>query len=148
MFFPNIQVVGLASKFQERLYSHGIQQAVSRTLANRKHTTELSAVVHKNTKYCKGLVVAVAAGESGIVFGKIALILLDQNRIHLIVEKHQSVLLVDIGVHYLILQGDYICVDIDSLVDYYPLPVYDLCVLFQWLPFITLSVFNFAGVDA
>jgi len=82
--------------------------------------------VYKNTKYCKGQVVAVADSDSGIVFGKIALILLDQSRIHLIVEKHQSVLLVDVGVHYLTLQGDYICVDIDSLVDYCPLPIYDL----------------------
>ncbi len=127
LFFPNIQVIGVASNFEERLYSHGIQQAVSRTLANRKNITELSVVVYKNTKYSKGLVVAVADGESGILFGKIVLILLDQSRVHLIVEKHQSALLVDFGVRHLTLQGDYICVDIDSVVDYYPLPVYDLC---------------------
>uniref|UniRef100_A0A8C2FGN5 Uncharacterized protein n=1 Tax=Cyprinus carpio TaxID=7962 RepID=A0A8C2FGN5_CYPCA len=115
LFFPNIQVVGLASNFEERLYSHEIQQAVSRTLANRKNTTELSAVVYKNTKYSKGLAVAVAETDHGILFGKIVLILLDQSRIHLILEKHQSVLLVDVGVRYLTLQGGYICVDIDSV---------------------------------
>lgn len=67
-------------------------------MANRKNTTELSAVVYMNTKYSKGLVVAVADSDHAILFGKIVLILHDQSRIHLIVEKHQSVLLVDVGV--------------------------------------------------
>lgn len=127
LFFPNIQVVGPASNFEERVYSHGIQQALSRTLSNRKNTTELSAVVYNTTKFSKDLVVAVADSDHGILFGKIVLILLDQSRIHLIVEKHQSVLLVDVGVRYLTLLRGYICVDIDSLVGYYPLPKYDLC---------------------
>lgn len=42
-------------------------------------------------------------------------------------EKRQSALLVDVGVRHMTLQGDYICMDIDSVVDYYSLPVYDLC---------------------
>lgn len=65
--------------------------------------------MYKNAKYSKGLVVAVVDGDSGIVFGKIVLILLDQNRVHLIVEKHQSVLLIDVGVCCLTPEGDYMC---------------------------------------
>ena len=127
LFLPNIQVVGLASNFEEKLYSHRIQQALSRPFANRKNTTELSAVVYKNAKYSKELVVEVADGDSGIVFGKIVLILLDQSKVHLIVEKHHSVLLIDVGVCCLTPEGDYMCVDLDSLVDYYLLPHYHLC---------------------
>ncbi len=78
-------MVGLASNFEEKLYSHRIQQALSRMLANRKNTTELSAVVYKNTKYSKGLVVAMVDSDSGIVFVRIVLILLDKSRVHLII---------------------------------------------------------------
>ncbi|KAI7801440.1 hypothetical protein IRJ41_013437 [Triplophysa rosa] len=91
------------------------------------------------------MVVAVEVSDSGIVFGKIVLILLDQNRVLLVLEKHKSVKLVDVGVHYLTREGDYICVDIDSLIDYYPYQ-FMAYVAFQLLPFITLFVFNFAGV--
>lgn len=127
LFSPDIQVVGLTSNFEERLYSHGIQHALSRTLTSRANIKELSAVVFKNTKYSKGMVVAVEVSDSGIIFGNIVLILLDQNRVLLVLEKHQSVKLVDVGVHYLTREEDYICVGIDSLIDYYPLPVYGFC---------------------
>uniref|UniRef100_A0A8D0D3X7 Uncharacterized protein n=1 Tax=Sander lucioperca TaxID=283035 RepID=A0A8D0D3X7_SANLU len=66
----------------------------------------MTAVVYKNTKYCKGLVVAVAHDDNGILFGKIVLILLHQSRVYLILEKCESVLLIDVGVHWLTVQGD------------------------------------------
>ena len=70
--FPNIQVEAQSSNFKEKLYSHGIQQALSRMLASRKNNTQFSAVLYKNTLYSKGLVLAV--GVRGILFGKMVLI--------------------------------------------------------------------------
>ncbi|KAA0721353.1 hypothetical protein E1301_Tti020631 [Triplophysa tibetana] len=62
------------------------------------------------------MVVAVEVSDSGIVFGNIVLILLDQNRVLLVLEKRQSVKLVDVGVHYLTREGDYICVTMPEAV--------------------------------
>lgn len=126
LFSPNIQVVGLANNFDGRLFNDGVQQAL-RTMGNRGNTTEVSAILYKNTKYCKGLVVVVDENDHGLIFGKIVLILICQSRVHLIVEKHQSVPLVDLGVHCLTAEAHYVCVDIDNLADYYPLPQYDFC---------------------
>ena len=56
LFSPIIQVVGLTSNFEENHYNDSIQQALSRTLDNTKNTAELSAVLYKNTKYCKDLI--------------------------------------------------------------------------------------------
>uniref|UniRef100_A0A8C9X4V2 Uncharacterized protein n=1 Tax=Sander lucioperca TaxID=283035 RepID=A0A8C9X4V2_SANLU len=67
----------------------------------------MTAVVYKNTKYCKGLVVVVAHDDNGILFGKIVLILLHHSRVYLILEKCESVLLIDVGVYWLTVQGEY-----------------------------------------
>lgn len=66
------------------------------------------------------------AHDDGILFGKIVLILLHQSKVYLMLEKYESVLLIDVGVHSLTVQGEYMCVDMDSLADYYPLPLYHL----------------------
>lgn len=67
--------------------------------------------------------------DEGIMFGNIQLIIVhDNSNVYFVTKKSQSFCLVDQGVHCLKAQDQgYLCINQDSLLDYYPLPEYSLC---------------------
>lgn len=88
-------------------------------------TLETASVTFKGTMYKRGMV--VQQNDTGYMFGKIVLILINQSCVHFVVEQYQSVPVVDMGVHCLQNSNDacYVCLTMDSLADYYPLPAYN-----------------------
>lgn len=126
LFSPDVQVVGPVTRFEDKLYCPLIQEAFHGTSVLKKDTTGVSSIVYKNIRYCKGLVVAVSHDDKGILFGKIVLILINESRVYLMLEACESVFLIDVGLHLLNEKGAYMCVNIDTLADYYPLPVYEI----------------------
>ena len=66
--------------------------------------------------------------DDGFVFGRIELMLI-QNclEVYFVMEKCQSVPLVELGLHALVLQTEQtqmVCIKAEDLLDYYPLPAY------------------------
>jgi hypothetical protein len=97
---------------------------------------ETASATYKGTTYKKGMTVVLNLNDSGYVLGKIALIIVKQEKVYFVSEKYQSVPVLDLGVHCLqhSCETQYVCVGADSLADYYPVPVYrrfdlDLAVL-------------------
>lgn len=126
LFPPTIQVAGVASELDIESYNSGIQSALQTSVICKHATSEVSALIYKGSKYTKGLVVVLDHSEEDtLVFGKIALILIDDKQVYFVVLVHHSVFLIDLGVHHLNQsENKYVCVHADSLLDYYPLPVY------------------------
>lgn len=125
LFAPAVQAVGETSEYDEQLYNGLIQESVRTAGLMKETTSEVSAVVYKGTKYCKGLVVAMGHDECGHIFGKISVILISHKQVHFVLDILQSVILINLGLHCLYnSEKRFICVQADSLFDYYPLPVY------------------------
>lgn len=101
LFPPTIQVTGEPNEIDEKAYNKEIQMLLKTAHIDKSKTAEVSAVTYKGTKYTKGLVVVLKHTGNTLVFGKISLILADEKQVYFVVLKHQSVLLVDLGVHYL-----------------------------------------------
>ncbi|KAI9517794.1 hypothetical protein NQZ68_000963 [Dissostichus eleginoides] len=66
--------------------------------------------------------------DEGLHMGKIMLVIVAHNSVHFVSEKHTSVKLSDIGVHcdLGVTQEDYVCIKHEDLLDYYPLPAYNI----------------------
>lgn len=120
-------MVGEASEYNEKLYCGPIQEAVLAAGLAEGSLSEVPSVVYKGTKYSRGFVVVMDENENGLVFGKISVILVSCKSVHFILDMLQSVHLTDVGLHCLgNHEGKFICAGIDSLCDYYPLPVYEV----------------------
>ena len=82
------------------------------------------------TTYKHGMVVALSQSSDGdVLFGRIELMLVHCNSaVYFIVQRCQSVRLVDLGVHCLVEQSDtyYVCINAEKFIDYYPLPLYKI----------------------
>lgn len=125
LFPPKIQSVSETHIHNTQLYNTKIQTAIRAANCVTQSTSEVSGVVYKGTKYTNGLVVVVDHNSCGYIFGKISLILISPTDVHFVAELYESVLLSDLGVHSLQkYDPKYVCVNADSLLDYYPLPVY------------------------
>jgi len=127
LFPPKIQSVSKTHIHNTQLYNRKIQTAIRAANCVTQSTSEVSGVVYKGTKYTNGLFVVVDHNSCGYLFGKISLILISPTDVHFVVELYESVLLSDLGV-YSLQKSDpkYVCVNADSLLDYYPLPVYEV----------------------
>lgn len=91
----------------------------------------MSAVVYKGTKYVKGYVSIVDDTDDGLDFGKIAVILVNDSELYFVLELDHSVLLIDLGLHCLRCPTERsVCVNADSLMDYYPPPLSNMAGLF------------------
>jgi len=125
--FPPILQMGQPSKFDDQLYQIGIQRAVSLKGLCPEHTIETPSVTFKGTLYKRGMTVVVDQNDTGYLFGKILLILINESNVHFVVQQYQSVPVVDLGVYCLQSNSEaqYTCLTIDKLADYYPLSVYN-----------------------
>ena len=135
IFAPVLQI-DKANAFDSQIYNAAIQQAVTCRGLTKDTTMETASATYKGTTYKKGMTVVLNLNDSGYVLGKIALIIVKQEKVYFVSEKYQSVPVLDLGVHCLqhSCETQYVCVGADSLADYYPVPVYrrfdlDLAVL-------------------
>lgn len=127
LFPPVIQISGETSQIDYLSYNIDIQRVLEASDIERGRSTEVSAVTYKGTKYSKGLVVVLKSTSDTITFGKISVIVVGNEQVHFVVSVHESVLLIDVGVHHIFQSGhNYLCVNADHLQDYYPLPVYNV----------------------
>lgn len=78
-----------------------IQEAVAKAGCTNQTTLDVSAVVYTGTKYVEGYVSIVDDTDDGLVFGKIAVILVNDSELYFVLELHHSVLLTDLGLDYL-----------------------------------------------
>ncbi|KAL0150086.1 hypothetical protein M9458_054611, partial [Cirrhinus mrigala] len=126
--FPSILQVGQANEFDEQMYNDAIKEAVRISGVTNQNTAETASVTYKGSTYKKGMAVVLNVNDRGHELGRVLLILVSQQQIYFVCEKSQSVPALDLGVH--ILQHDtqthYVCVNVENLADYYPLPIYKL----------------------
>lgn len=124
--FPPTLTIGSASKFDDQLYQTGIQRAVSIQGLLPENTIETPFATFKGTLYKRGMTVVVDQMDTGYLFGKIVLILINESNVHLVVEECQAVPVVDLGLYCIqhSAEGKYKCLTVDELADYYPLSVY------------------------
>lgn len=127
LFPAKLQIIGEANGYNGHFYNSVIQDAVAKADCSDQNILDVSAVVYKGTKYVKGHVVIVNHTDEGFVFGKIEGILVEDSTLHFVLGLHHSVLLVDLGLHCLHCPPESnVCVNVDSLMDYYPMPLYSI----------------------
>ncbi|XP_052009949.1 uncharacterized protein LOC127662700 [Xyrauchen texanus] len=96
--FPPVLQVGQADEFNAHMYNFAIQEAVR--LGNLTGSImETAMVTYKGTTYKKGMSVVLDVSDGGYVLGKIALIIVCQEKVDFVSERHQSVPVLDLGVH-------------------------------------------------
>ena len=128
LFPPTIQVdKGL--EFHRSTYSRDIQIATAGITSSPEDTLIAYDVIFKGTAYKKGMFVAVEHNDRGFLFGRIELILVqNMAAIFFVMERCQSVPLVELGVHALLPEmseeKDKSCIRAENLLDFYPLPAY------------------------
>lgn len=127
--FPENVVAEKGTEFHASDYNDDIQGSVACFHFEPGNTLASNEVTVKGTLYKKNLHVILQNNDEGIVFGRIQLILVHNNSsVYFVTLKCQSFCLVDQGVHCLTSQDKgYLCINQDSLLDYYPLPKYSLC---------------------
>lgn len=128
--FPPCVVVERGTDFFVNDYNDKIQESVAHLSFQPSNTVAAHAVSIKGTNYKMNMCVVQGKDDEGLVFGKIKLILIQNNSVYFITEKLQSVCLVDQGVHCLKTNPEhttqYFCIDQEELLDYYPLPEYSV----------------------
>uniref|UniRef100_A0A1A8BQ80 Uncharacterized protein n=1 Tax=Nothobranchius kadleci TaxID=1051664 RepID=A0A1A8BQ80_NOTKA len=130
-FPPTIQIIGEANDYRHHLYNSATQDAVTKANVSNHNMLDVSAVVYKGTKYVKGHVVVVDHTDESTEFGKIVVILVNDSKLYFVLELHQSVRLIDLGLYCLHCPTDRsLCVNVDSLMDHYPIPLYNMADLF------------------
>jgi hypothetical protein len=120
-----------ALEFDQADYCLEVQGAVSFLDLSRNESFVSQSVTVKGTEYRKGLFVPVDSNETGLVFGRIIIILVMKHveEVYLVVERFQSSRLIDLGVHCIdsINENKSVqCISVDKLLDYYPLPKYEV----------------------
>lgn len=123
LFTPTVQMQHTDS-FQIHLYNKQIQDSVTKKGLDRD-TSVTPCITYKGTTYKRTMVVAFKDAEKVYSLGKIVLILANLSEVYFVIEKYQSVSLIDLGVDCL-LESDilYECVSVHELADYYPLSSY------------------------
>ena len=124
--FPPVLQVGQASEFDFQMYNPAIKEAVRGV--QKQFTMETISATYKGTVYRKGMAVILGCTDSEYEVGKIALLLVSQGMLYFVCEKLRAVSALDLGIHIICKDTEccYVCVSVDNLADYYPLPLYRL----------------------
>lgn len=127
--FPENVVAERGIEFHVNDYNDDIRGSVACLNFQPGNTVARNEVTVKRTLYKKNMHVVLQKNDEGIVFGNIQLITVHDNcNVYFVTKKSQSFCLLDQGVHCLTPQDQgYLCINQDSLLDYYPLPEYSLC---------------------
>lgn len=126
--FPPSVVVEKGTDFVPTDYNEDIKDAVAHLNFESNALISHEAKV-KGTKYKKNMFLVLDQSDEGITFGKIKAILIQGDSVYFLTEVYNSVTLIDQGLHSLAMTPAkrLCCVDQESLLDYYPLPLYKLC---------------------
>ena len=112
-------------------YNDKIKQSVDHLGLQLLNSVAVHNVPVKGTSYKKGMCVVLEKNDEGLVFGKIELILVCNSCVYFVTEKCQSDFLFDQGIYCPKMGSEnpisnYFCLHHARLLDYYPLPVYNM----------------------
>ena len=127
VLFPPTVTLHKGVEFYVESRSEEIKRALVSFNFRPDNTLVSYSVTVKGTNYKKGLYLVLHRDDSGLVFGEIMEVLV-QNEIEVffIVKAFQSVFQFGLNVHCLDKSGEIECCKFDSLIDYYPLPGYEM----------------------
>lgn len=124
-YFPDM--VEMSSSFP--LYMDTFNTSVQALLKQHftSHDQVTYELMHKGTAYKKGDYVVVGSNNIGLLVGEISMMVLSNEQVFLIVKIFQSVYSFDLHVHMIRANAgneNFECIEINSLLDYFPLPKY------------------------
>ena len=109
------------------MYNDKVQRSV-RLFGLESHNTIMSNnMTYKGTAYKKNMVVILNRVDDGFIVGKIMMILNQNKLVYFVCEILHALFLIDMGLHCIVQEQepDITCVEVDTLLDYYPLPIYN-----------------------
>lgn len=126
--FPPLIQVEKGTDFYVDDYNDKIRASVASCQFESQSAVACNNVTVKGTDYRKGMFILLGNSDEGLHMGKIMLVIVAHNSVHFVSEKHTSVKLSDIGVYcdLGVAQEDYVCIKHEDLLDYYPLPAYNV----------------------
>ena len=125
LFPPSIQV-DKSVEFLCTLYNREIQHAINNCKFDVKEAIVTDSVTYKGTIYKTGLFVLVRRVDEGLVVGEILLIVVHKSTVYFIVRENKVEILAGLHVNKLTGSLNAVCVTANSLLDYYPLPIYEV----------------------
>nr|XP_023659190.1 uncharacterized protein LOC111839475 [Paramormyrops kingsleyae]XP_023659191.1 uncharacterized protein LOC111839475 [Paramormyrops kingsleyae] len=128
MFQPSV-LFDKGTAFYVNDYSDKIRKAVVGLNLEFIDTVASHVVTVKGTSYKKGMYILLGKTEEELEVGKIELVIVHHGSVFFISEKYLFVKLSDIGVYCVLgtAQEEFVCVRHEDLLDYYPLPAYEMC---------------------
>ncbi len=128
LFPPVIKLSDTASPFFANSYCEGIENAVEDFQFSPEDTVETFHVTYKGSDYRKGTYVVIARDEEGeLLFGRIITILCRNNELFFLTENYISAFVPELSLYAIedcTCRGQFQCVNVDQLLDYYPLVGY------------------------
>lgn len=126
MFPPVIKVSEAASPFFANTYCEAIANAVMDLGFTPEDTVETFHATFKGSDYRKGTYVVIARNEDHeLIFGRIITILCRNNELFFLTENYISAFLPELSLYAIEdCRGEYQCVNVCQLLDYYPLVGY------------------------
>lgn len=107
-------------------YSESVQACLSHLQFTATETLAATEAVYKGTSYSVGSFVPVSVNEE-LCVGEIRLLLLQKRtNLFVVLKLYNMELLPQLHCYSVLSEDTFLCKDIDHLVDYYPLPAYDV----------------------
>lgn len=126
--FPPLIQVEKGTGFYVDDYNDKIRASVASCPFESQSAVACNNVTVKGTDYRKGMFILLGNSDEGLHMGKIMLVIVVHNSVHFVSKKHTFVKLSDTGVYCNlgVAQEDYVCIKHEDLLDYYPLPAYNV----------------------
>lgn len=126
--FPPVVQIQKGVEFYIDDYSDRIREAVASYNFDSQSTVACNEITVKGTLYRKGMFVLLEKHDDELYAGRIILVVVVHESVYFVAEKHTFAKLRDIGVYCElgVAQDDYLCVNQEHLLDYYPLPTYEV----------------------
>lgn len=126
--FPSAVHVERGTEFYASDYNDKIRASVAGQDFESQSAIACNEVTVKGTVYRKGMCVLLKSTDEELSVGKINLIIVLNESVQFVTQKHTFVKMSDMGVYCElgVANEDYVCVKQDDLLDYYPLPLYKM----------------------
>ncbi|XP_064462525.1 uncharacterized protein LOC135373219 [Ornithodoros turicata] len=121
-FEPDISTKAVMP-IQISAYCAGIQSSIKSCGIDEQNSTVTSQVTYKGTTYTEGSFVAVT-NDDHLAFGRITFVVLCGTEVFLVLKCHVGNFQSRLGIYTLEECSQYCCVNVNYLIDFYPLPSY------------------------